>query len=278
MRILVLGGKGMAGHVIVKYLKEKRKLDQILYTSRDPSDTEGLYLDVLNQTQLEEVIDKTEADLVINAIGVLNEDAESHEQLAFQINSLLPHQLVKLMNRRRGKVIHISTDCVFSGKKGRYTEADPPDGESVYARTKALGEISQSPHLTIRTSIIGPELKQSGIGLFLWFMRQQGEVSGFERVYWNGVTTLELAKVIHQLIDDEMEGLLHLHTQTTISKYELLQLIREIFEKKDISIVPSNDFHLDRTIVNTRKELNYSIPSYREMLIELKDWMNDQNA
>ncbi|MGA9289475.1 MAG: SDR family NAD(P)-dependent oxidoreductase, partial [Anaerobacillus sp.] len=143
---------------------------------------------------------------------------------------------------------------------------------------KALGEITQPPHLTIRTSIIGPELKENGIGLFLWFMKQQGEVSGFERVYWNGVTTLELAKVIHQLIEDEMEGLLHLHTQTTISKYELLQLIREIFEKKDISIVPSNDFHLDRTIVNTRKELNYSIPSYREMLIELKDWMNDQNG
>lgn len=278
MRILVLGGKGMAGHVIIKYLKRKRNYDQILYTSRDSKDPEGFYLDVLEQSQLESLIDKIEPDLVINAIGILNEDAESHEQLAFQINSLLPHQLMKLMNRRGGKVIHISTDCVFSGKKGRYTEADSPDGESVYARTKALGEITQPPHLTIRTSIIGPELKENGIGLFLWFMKQQGEVSGFERVYWNGVTTLELAKVIHQLIEDEMEGLLHLHTQTTISKYELLQLIREIFEKKDISIVPSNDFHLDRTIVNTRKELNYSIPSYREMLIELKDWMNDQNA
>ncbi|MGA9290650.1 MAG: sugar nucleotide-binding protein, partial [Anaerobacillus sp.] len=133
MRILVLGGKGMAGHVIIKYLKRKRNYDQILYTSRDSKDPEGFYLDVLEQSQLESLIDKIEPDLVINAIGILNEDAESHEQLAFQINSLLPHQLMKLMNRRGGKVIHISTDCVFSGKKGRYTEADPPDGESVYA-------------------------------------------------------------------------------------------------------------------------------------------------
>ncbi|MYL63559.1 sugar nucleotide-binding protein [Bacillus hwajinpoensis] len=275
MKILVLGGKGMAGHVIVKYLKDQRKSDQILYTSRDPLDIEGFYLDVLSQSELETLIDKTEPDLVINAIGVLNNDAEKNEQKAFKINALLPHQLVKLMNRRRGKVIHISTDCVFSGKKGSYTESDAPDGDSVYARTKAIGEITQAPHLTIRTSIIGPELKADGIGLFLWFMSQKGEIPGYQKVFWNGVTTLELARVINQLIDEQVEGLIHLHSKNTISKYELLKLMKEIFEKKDVSIIPSNPFFLDRTILNTREDFRYTGPSYWEMLIELKKWMNN---
>ncbi|WP_165995000.1 SDR family oxidoreductase [Bacillus sp. Cs-700] len=275
MKILVLGGKGMAGHVIVKYLKDQRKSDQILYTSRDPLDIEGFYLDVLSQSELEMLIDKTEPDLVINAIGVLNNDAEKHEQKAFQINALLPHQLVKLMNRRRGKVIHISTDCVFSGKKGSYTESDAPDGDSVYARTKAIGEITQAPHLTIRTSIIGPELKADGIGLFLWFMSQKGEIPGYQKVFWNGVTTLELARVINQLIDEQVEGLIHLHSKNTVSKYELLKLMEEIFEKKDVTIVPSNPFFLDRTILNTRQDFHYTVPSYRDMLIELKKWMKN---
>lgn len=274
MKILVLGGKGMAGHVIVKYLKDQRKSDQILYTSRDSLDHEGFYLDVLNQSELEVLIDKTEPDLVINAIGVLNEDAEKNEQKAFQINALLPHQLATLMNRRGGRVIHISTDCVFSGKKGSYTESDAPDGDSVYARTKAIGEITQAPHLTIRTSIIGPELKGDGIGLFLWFMSQHGEVSGYERVYWNGVTTLELAKVINKLIDEQVEGLIHLHSKNRISKYDLLKLMKETFEKKDVTIIPSNPFFLDRTILNTRQDFQYKVPSYREMLIELNKWMN----
>src|SRR5690606_27782525 len=107
-------------------------------------------------------------------------------------------------------LIHISTDCVFSGKKGDYIETDQKDGSSVYAQSKSLGEITGDNILTIRTSIIGPELKNNGIGLFHWFMSQQGQIQGYSNVFWNGVTTLELAKVIHRLINKQMDGLIHI--------------------------------------------------------------------
>jgi dTDP-4-dehydrorhamnose reductase len=271
MKLLVLGGKGMAGHVLTAYLKQKHK--EVYYTSRDATDETGYVLDVLDTLQLETLIEELQPDVVINAIGILNEHAEQNEQLAFQINALLPHQLVKLMNRRKGKVIHISTDCVFKGDKGYYTETDQPDGTSVYAKTKALGEITDSPHLTVRTSIIGPELKENGIGLLLWFLKQKGEIKGFNQALWNGVTTLELAKAIDYFLEQKTTGLYHLHAPERISKFELLGLFKEVFEKDDVTIVPSNSVKLDRTIVHTRKDVFYEVKPYRVMLQELKVWM-----
>lgn len=271
MKLLVLGGKGMAGHVLTAYLKQKHK--EVYYTSRDAQDETGYVLDVLDTVQLETLIEELQPDVVINAIGILNEHAEQNEQLAFQINALLPHQLVKLMNRRNGKVIHISTDCVFKGDKGYYTETDQPDGTSVYAKTKALGEITESPHLTVRTSIIGPELKENGIGLLLWFLKQKGEIKGYNQALWNGVTTLELAKAIDYFLEQKTTGLYHLHAPERISKYELLSLFKEVFKKDDVTIVPSNNVKLDRTILHTRNDVFYEVKPYREMLQELKAWM-----
>jgi dTDP-4-dehydrorhamnose reductase len=127
--------------------------------------------------------------------------------------------------------------------------------------------------LTILTSIIGPELKEDGIGLFLWFMKQNGVIKGYEKVWWNGVTTLELAKAIEVMIKHDITGLYHLGSEEKVSKFKLLTLIQEIFEKTDVEIIPDSHIVLDRTIKSTRTDFQYKIPSYKQMLLELKDWM-----
>ncbi|MCG0050110.1 MULTISPECIES: dTDP-4-dehydrorhamnose reductase family protein [Priestia] len=269
MKLLVLGGKGMAGHIITNYFTAKKNYE-VFYTSRDLNDKNSIYLDVTNSTMLEEIINGTKPDITVNCIGLLNNDANNNTKEAFQVNSLLPHQLAKLTERYQGKLIHISTDCVFSGTKGDYTEDDIPDGTSIYAQSKQLGEIISDKHLTIRTSIIGPELKENGIGLFLWFMKQKGQVKGYERVLWNGVTTLELAKAIESMIEHNVTGLYHLGSDQKVSKYTLLKLIQEVFEKADVEILPDSEIVLDRTIKNTRTDFHYQIPNYKEMLTDMK--------
>ncbi|MFP3727818.1 dTDP-4-dehydrorhamnose reductase family protein [Priestia filamentosa] len=272
MKLLILGGKGMAGHVITAYFMQKGHYE-VLYTSRDPNDEAGIYLDVTNVKRVEEVIELTKPDIIINCIGLLNEQANNNPLLAFQVNSLLPHQLAKLAERHNGKLIQISTDCVFSGLEGDYTEDKIPDGTSVYAQSKQLGEIVNDKHLTIRTSIIGPELKEEGIGLFLWFMNQSGEIKGYEKVLWNGVTTLELAKAIEEMIESSITGLYHLGSSKKVSKYELLMLIQDVFHKNNVKIVRDQDIVLDRTIKSTRTDFEYIIPNYEEMLVSLREWM-----
>ncbi|MFE0565556.1 dTDP-4-dehydrorhamnose reductase family protein [Priestia megaterium] len=272
MKILILGGKGMAGHIITAYFQKKSEY-QVFYTSRNPKDKGSIYVDVTDLTKLEEIIEVIKPDITINCIGILNEYATNNNKMAFQVNSLLPHQLVKLTERCQGKLVHISTDCVFSGSKGDYTENDIPDGTSIYAQSKQLGEIVSDKHLTIRTSIIGPELKEDGIGLFLWFMKQNGVIKGYEKVWWNGVTTLELAKAIEVMIKHGITGLYHLGSEEKVSKFKLLTLIQEIFEKTDVEIIPDSHIVLDRTIKSTRTDFQYRMPSYKQMLLELKDWM-----
>ncbi|MGC3792191.1 dTDP-4-dehydrorhamnose reductase family protein [Priestia aryabhattai] len=273
MKILVLGGQGMAGHVIKSYFQSKPDYT-VYYTSRNQKDKNSIYLEIKDFIALEGIIDSIKPNIIINCIGILNESASSNSIQAFQINSLLPHQLTKLAERYKGKVVHISTDCVFSGTKGDYKEGDPPDGTSIYAQSKQLGEIIDDRHLTVRTSIIGPELKENGIGLFLWFMQQKGTIKGYKNVLWNGVTTLELAKALDSLINNDITGLYHLGSEKKISKFDLLNLIKKIFNKDDVEIIPDTNITLDRTIKNTRKDFKYNIPSYEQMLLELKDWMD----
>ncbi|MDN4073665.1 dTDP-4-dehydrorhamnose reductase family protein [Fictibacillus terranigra] len=272
MKLLILGGTGMAGHIITSYLKQNPEYE-VHYTSRVLNDGNSKYLDVTDFKSVESIIESIKPDIIINCVGILNHHAENNPLLALMVNSLLPHQLARLSERHGGKLIQISTDCVFSGMDGNYTEYDIPDGTSVYAQTKHMGEIVSGKHLTIRTSIIGPELKEEGIGLFLWFMKQVNEIKGYEKVLWNGVTTLELARSIETMIRNNVTGLYHLGKETKISKYELLKLIQDIFEKRDVKIIPDRTIELDRTIKSTRTDFIYVIPSYEEMLQALKDWM-----
>ncbi|MBD8500272.1 dTDP-4-dehydrorhamnose reductase family protein [Paenibacillus arenosi] len=276
MKLLIIGGNGMAGHILVRYFRQKPDY-HVFYTSRDIEDEASLVLDVTDGTNLDTLIETVRPQVIINAAGILNEEAERAPLEAYQVNAWLPHQLRRKADHIGAKVIHISTDCVFSGKSGKYIENDKPDGTSTYSVTKALGELKQhNPHLTIRTSIVGPEIRPHGIGLLEWFLKQEGEVKGYKRVYWNGVTTLELAKAIEYYVQRPIYGLIHLSYPIPISKYELLNLFQQAFGKLDVNIVPDEKYEGDKSLVNTREDADYRVKPYPAMLEELADWMKRQ--
>lgn len=273
MKIFVTGGNGMAGHMIVHYLRGLPHTN--VYSSiREKSDNPSvIQLDLTDEKSVREVLHRIRPDVVIHAAGILNDETTNRLMESIFINSLLPHRLVKYSEEFGFRLIHISTDCVFSGGTGAYTESHPTDGTSVYAKTKSLGEVIDERHVTIRTSIIGPERRENGIGLFQWFMRQTGTIHGYQHVFWNGVTTLQLAKAIAWMLDHPLGGLVHLAADTKISKYELLQLIQEVFHKTDVRILPDTTMKSDKSLVNTRQDFRYTVPAYRTMIQELKQWM-----
>lgn len=273
MKLLIIGGGGMAGHMLVRYFQYEQSFT-VHYTTRSLDDSAGRRLEVTDSEAVGMLVRELMPDVIINAVGVLNQDAEEHPLLAYQVNGFLPHWLHHLADMVGARLIHISSDCVFDGARGRYTETDLPDGKSVYARSKALGEIRDKRHLTIRTSIIGPEIRSQGIGLLQWFLNQDGPIRGYRSVLWNGVTTLELAKSIaYAIAKPELGGLVHLTAAETITKLELLKLFRDIFGCNSISIVPDDDSHIDRSLLSTRLDWLYEAPNYEVMLKELAIWM-----
>ncbi|KQX49173.1 MULTISPECIES: dTDP-4-dehydrorhamnose reductase family protein [unclassified Paenibacillus] len=273
MKLLIMGGHGMAGHMLVQYFRRCSD-HSVYYTVRQSKDPYGLYVDVRDWDLTEKVLKAVSPDVVINCIGLLNEAAEKNPVEAYWLNGILPHRLKEAANGLGYKLIHISSDCVFTGNNGNHKEDDVPDGTSVYARSKALGEVTDSPHLTIRTSIIGPEIRENGIGLLQWFMKQEGEVAGYRQAIWNGITTLELAKCIQYILEEEpLEGLLHVRAPEDISKYDLLMLFQQTFMKTNVLIRADDKVKLNRTLLNTRRNFNYKVPGYEAMLKELRNWM-----
>lgn len=271
-KVLIIGSKGMAGHVIITLLKESGNFI-VADISRNNDYFNSIYnLDVTDTEKLSAAIDEFSPDVVVNCIGVLNKDAEENPEKAIFINSYLPHFLAKKGNNVGYNLIHISTDCVFSGKSGGYTESSLKDGTGFYAQSKALGEINYGNHLTIRTSIIGPELKHNGIGLFDWFMRQHGEIKGFVNAYWTGVTTIVLAKAISDSIINEKSGLYHLVNGEKINKYDLLCIMKKVFCKNNISIIADEKYRIDKSLI-IGKELIYEVPKYDSMITEMYNWM-----
>lgn len=263
----------MAGHVITRYLKSINKYE-IFDASLNKLHDKTIEINIEDTESVIDQIRKIRPDIVINCIGILIKESSEKPALAIYINSFFPHFLAELGTELNFKLIHLSTDCVFSGKKGGYSEDDLKDGEDHYAKTKALGEVINNRDLTFRTSIIGPEIKKNGTGLFHWFMTQKGPINGFTNVYWTGVTTLELAKVIDKAIDQDLTSLYHLVTDDKISKYDLIDLIKEIWDK-DIEIIKYNDIKSDKSLINNRKDFDYKPPNYSEMLIELREWMKN---
>lgn len=273
MKLLILGGNGMAGHMLADYFRRQGK-HHVFHTTRDKRDLGGLYVDADDIAGVEKLVEIVSPHCIINALGVLNHFAERDKISAYHVNGFLPHRLRRAADNVHARLIHISTDCVFEGTRGGYTENDMPDGTSVYAITKSLGEVREPGHLTIRTSIIGPEIRSGGIGLMEWFLSQKGPVSGYQRVMWNGVTTLELAKAVDSLLDSEISGLIHLAHPQPLSKYELLLHMQTAFEKRDVEIIPAALPIQDRTLVSTRADVQVQLPSYPVMLAELAAWMS----
>jgi dTDP-4-dehydrorhamnose reductase len=273
MKLLILGGHGMIGHVMVKYFTKCTDYN-VSFTTRDKRNAQGLYLEARDSVLVEKIIEAVSPNVIINCIGLLNDNAAKNKLDAYRINGLFPHELRRIADRIGSTLIHISTDCVFSGARGDYTEKDRPNGTSIYARTKALGEVIHEKHLTIRTSIIGPEIRGHGNRLLHWFLQQQGIVKGYKNVIWNGLTTIELAKAVHYIIEHPVGGLLHLVSPHKISKLELLQLFKQTFSIQDIILEPDGKIIMDRTLLNTRNDFHYETPGYLQQMIELLNWMS----
>ena len=277
-KILVIGIKGMAGHVIFNKFKDEYGF-AVYGIARNIEPSENTFnLDVSNTNALEQIIAEKKFDVIVNCIGILNKDAENNPDKAIWFNSYFPHYLEKITKNTATKVIHISTDCVFSGKKGNYTEEDFKDGIGFYAQSKALGEIVNKKDLTIRTSIIGPELNENGIGLFHWFMSQpdDSQLKGFSKAFWSGITTVELAEVLKWAIEENVVGLKQIAPHHKINKFDLLQLFNEIFRENKLTIIEDDHYKVDKSLLSTVTKYTYNVPEFREMLIEMKEWIKSK--
>ena len=274
-KIVVLGSAGMAGHIVTEYLSDFKEYE-VYGVSRTAGNFVTHIIDVTDFKALREMLNEVRPDYVINCVGVLVNHSANDICNAIQINSYLPHYLSGLGDELNFKLIHISTDCVFSGKTGDYKEDSFRDGDDNYARTKALGEVVNDRDLTIRTSIIGPELKANGTGLLDWFLKQSGEVSGYSEAYWSGVTTLELAKAIGEFIKQGTCGLFQLCPKNKISKYELLKCFSSIWNTQ-IKVNSNASYCIDKSLVSTRNDFSYDVPDYTDMLAELDGWMKHHN-
>ena len=270
--ILVLGGDGMAGNMLKTYLEEKGH--DVFATSRRKTEGKAVHFDVLeNYREMGDILPRITPDFVVNCIGVLNQSAEENKAGAVLVNSFLPHYLDSLAEKHNFKLIHVSTDCVFSGKNGNYSETDFPDAASFYGRTKSLGELNNGRSVTFRTSIVGPDINEKGIGLFNWFMKQSGEIKGFSNVVWTGVTTVELAKCIEKSFDMDITGLYNLVNNKKVNKYELLLLFKK-YTGKNMEIKEDGSYKSDKSLVNNRKDFDFDIPGYEGQIKEMCGWIN----
>jgi dTDP-4-dehydrorhamnose reductase len=270
MKFLVLGAGGMAGHTIAVYLKENGHditgfaLDHLSFCDTIVGDARDI--DLLKNT-----IINGKFDAVINCIGILNQFADNNIGLAVYLNSYLPHLLAEITANMPTQVIHMSTDCVFSGKKGNYTENDLPDGEKIYDRTKALGELRDNKNVTFRNSIVGPDINANGIGLLNWFLKENGTIKGFRSAIWTGLTTLQLAKVMEQAAIEKAHGLYNMVYTEQITKYDLLLLFNKYLRDSKIIIIPYDDTVVNKSLKRTNFDFNFLVPDYEKMVSELAD-------
>jgi len=272
MKFLIVGCNGMAGHLVSAYLKEQGH--EVVGFARTKSRfIKTIIGDALDRESIKSALTTDTFDAVVNCVGLLNQFAENNKAQAVYLNSFFPHYLAELTKNTGTQVIHISTDCVFSGKRGQYTEDDLRDGPTFYDRSKALGELEDDKNLTLRQSIIGPDIKAAGIGLLNWFMKQNGTVNGFTGALWTGLTTLQLAKVIEEAATVKAHGLYNMVPDRYISKYELLGLFNKYMRGGRIKIVPVNKMAADKSLKRTKFDFAYPLPDYEQMVAELADWM-----
>lgn len=260
-RVLVLGAGGMLGHKLIQVLREDFDVAGTVRAGRvDPvlaQATAGTPIltgiAVEDFATVERAVNTTRPDVVLNCVGIIKQLKEAKDPIpAIAVNALFPHQLAALTRVQGIRLIHFSTDCVFSGSKGGYTESDIPDARDLYGRTKLLGEIDGPNCLTIRSSIIGHELG-GHLSLVDWFMSQRGgKVNGFARAYYSGLTTVAMAELVRMIIGKQMDlaGLWQVSSDK-ISKYDLLQIINNVYGL-EISIDRDEAFFCDRTLDGER--------------------------
>lgn len=279
-RILVLGATGMLGNAMVRFLActqelavvaATRSIDARRYFAPDlPAEFIG-NVDAENPDSLADLFARAQPDVVINAVGLVKQiDSAKSVMAAVPINTLLPHRLARLCAAADARLVHVSTDCVFSGERGKYVEADRADATDVYGLSKYLGEIHAPNAVTLRTSIIGHELR-GGLSLLEWFLAQTGSVKGFTRAIFSGFPTVELARIVrdHVLPRPELSGLYHL-SAAPIAKYDLLGLIADAYDKT-IEIIPDDSFAIDRSLDSSRfrEATGYTPPEWPALIQDM---------
>ncbi len=275
-KVLVLGSTGLIGHQVFRCLQLTEQYQLYDFGFRKKLREESVILDARNDESFLKGIKEVSPKIIVNCIGVLIKESNENPENAIFLNAYLPHRLARLADDINAKLIHISTDCVFSGDKNTpYLETDYKDGKGLYAKTKGLGEVISKDHLTLRTSVVGPELKTDGQELFHWFMNQSGTIQGYTESIWSGVTSIELAKAVECAIRLNISGLYHVSNNTSITKYELLNLLNK-HTKKVISITAVTGEKTDKSFVDTRELLDFEIPSYDQMIFELVTSMRNQ--
>jgi dTDP-4-dehydrorhamnose reductase len=277
-KIVILGATGMLGHTLFSRLSDRENLD-VYATARNkealsqwvaPELLEKVFsnVDADNFVSIIKTLDEVKPDTVINCIGIIKQLSEAQDPIAsITINALFPHRLAAACRTAGVRMIHISTDCVFSGDVGNYTEKDRPDAVDLYGRTKLLGEVEYPHCITLRTSIIGHELKGKH-GLIEWFLSQEGKVRGFTHAIYSGFPTVEMARIMSEYVipNKDLKGLYHVSSHR-ISKYDLLRLVAERYGKQ-IEIERYDDFCCDRSLDSGRfrSVTGYNPPSWPELI------------
>ena len=280
MKILILGGDGMLGHRLLLSWRRRHEVRVTLRQDLDAYRRLGLFspeiayagVDVRATDRLAQVLSEFRPEAVVNAVGIVKQRSDANAAIpSLEINSLLPHRLALLCKAVGARLVHLSTDCVFSGHKGAYTESDPSDADDLYGRSKYLGEVVEPGCLTLRTSIIGRELSRK-TGLIEWFLSQRGgTVKGFRHAIFSGFTTHEMARIVERLLTsfEDAHGLYHV-SSSPISKHDLLHKINQTL-RLGIIILPEDEFHCDRSLDSTRfrREFGYIPPAWDDMVAEL---------
>ena len=277
MKILVLGVSGMLGNAMFRVLSENAEIE-VFGTARSssvqryfaPEMSKKIIagVDVENLDALTHVFAKVKPQVVINCIGLIKQLALADDPLqALPINAMLPHRLARLCELSSARLIHISTDCVFAGTKGNYRESDPADATDLYGKSKHLGEVTYPHTITLRTSIIGHELSSSH-ALLGWFLAQEGQVKGYTKAIFSGLPTVELARVVRDVVlpRSELSGLYHV-ASAPVAKYDLLKLIADVYGKK-IEIIRDDALVIDRSLNAKRFKdaTGYVAPPWLELV------------
>lgn len=269
-KVVILGGTGMLGHMLYSYLSSL--FDVTLILRQSPTYSSKFILNDFNDlTSLLNLINDFKPIAIVNTLGILISESDTNPKTAFKINSFLPKLLSDYFHDTGVRLIQISTDCIYSGLNGPYRLDSIPDSYEIYGMTKFIGEINNNKDLTIRTSIIGPNLDNKNQGLFDWFF-ENDKMLGYKNVFWNGVTTLELSKFISNHINSKLSGIILVTNGDVISKYELLVMINNVFFNNFKVIIPDFEIKLNKGFELNQSETMIT-SSYLEMLIELKQWM-----
>jgi dTDP-4-dehydrorhamnose reductase len=277
---LILGGDGMLGHRLLMHLQGNHEARVTLRRDLAAYERCGLFTPENSYTGVEardtdrllEVMAGFRPEAVVNAVGIVKQRASAKEAIpSLEINSLLPHRLSLVCGAAGARLVHVSTDCVFSGRRGNYTEEDVPDAEDLYGRTKLLGEVADAGCVTLRTSIIGLELSRKE-SLIEWFLAQKGEIRGFTNAIYTGLTTAEMSRVVERVLVEHqaLSGVWQVASEP-INKYDLLVRFSEVLGRDDVRIVPDDGVRIDRSLspVAFEKATGYSAPGWDEMLREL---------